>query len=101
MAGKHIVKRGPGFAPSHPGEILREDLLSTLKISKSSFADHIGIFRQTLYEILREERKLTADVTARLGRAFGNGAAFWLNLQSNHDAWHAERDPKVARIKKL
>jgi antitoxin HigA-1 len=44
---------------------------------------------------------VTADVAARLGRAFGNSAAFWLNLQSNHDAWHAERDPKVAKIKKL
>lgn len=32
---------------------------------------------------------------ARLGQAFGNGAVFWLNLQSQHDAWHAARKPEV------
>jgi antitoxin HigA-1 len=97
---EYIVKKGPAFAPSHPGAILRRSVLPALDIPKAKFADHIGISRQSLYQILREERTVTADVAARLGRALGNSAAFWLNL-SNHDAWHAERNPKVARIKRL
>jgi antitoxin HigA-1 len=101
MADEYAVTKGPGFAPSHPGEILREDILPALGMPKATLADHLGISRQSLYEILREKRKVTADVAARLARAFGNTAVFWLNLQSNHDAWHAERKPEIAGIKRL
>ena len=101
MAAEQRVERGPGFPPAHPGEILREDVLPALGIPKKRLADHLGISRQTLYAVLREERPVTADVAARLGRAFGNSAAFWLNLQSRHDAWHADRNPEIAKITKL
>ncbi len=93
-----IVESGPAFAPSHPGEILREDILPALGLAKTRLADHLGVSRQTLYAILNEERAVTADVAARLSRAFGNSAVFWLNLQSQHDAWHAARKPEVARV---
>lgn len=96
-----IVDDGPAFAPSHPGEILREDVLPDLEMPKSKLADHLGISRQTLYAILREDRSITADVAARLARAFGNSALFWLNLQTQHDAWHAARKPEVRKIKPL
>lgn len=101
MAIEMIVEGGPAFAPSHPGEILREDVLPALGIAKSRLADHLGISRQTLYAILNEERVVTADVAVRLARAFGNSAVFWLNLQSQHDAWYAARKRDVARIKRL
>jgi addiction module HigA family antidote len=58
---------------------------------KTELADHLGISRQTLYQILHETRAVTADVAAGLGRAFGNNPVFWLNLQ----ACRAEtRDPQ-------
>jgi antitoxin HigA-1 len=101
MATEMKVEGGPALAPAHPGEILREDILPALEMAKSRLADHLGISRQTLYAILSEERAVTADVAARLGRAFGNSAVFWLNLQSHHDAWHAARKPEVAKIKPL
>lgn len=96
-----IVARGPAFEPAHPGELLREDILPALGMAKSRLADHLKISRQTLYAILNEERAVTADVAARLGQAFGNSALFWLNLQSQHDVWHAARKPGVAKIKPL
>ncbi len=101
MATEAIVKGGPAFAPSHPGEILREDVLPALGLAKAKLAEHLGISRQTLYAILNEERAMTADVAARLARALGNSAAFWLNLPSQHDAWHAVRKPEIAKIKPL
>jgi addiction module HigA family antidote len=101
MATEMKVAGGPAFAPSHPGEILREDILPALGMAKSRLADHLGISRQTLYSILSEDRSITADVAARLGRAFGNSAVFWLNLQCQYDAWHAVRKPEVAKIKPL
>jgi addiction module HigA family antidote len=101
MATEAIVKSGPAFAPSHPGEILREDVLPALGLAKAKLAVHLGISRQTLYAILNEERAVTADVAARLARAFGNSAGLWLNMQSQHDAWHAARKPEIAKIKPL
>ena len=101
MAIEMVAKDGPAFAPSHPGAILRDEILPALGIAKARLADHLGISRQTLYAILNEERAVTADVGARLARAFGNSAAFWLNMQSQHDAWHAARRPEIAKIKPL
>lgn len=101
MATEVIVKSGSAFAPAHPGEILREEVLPALGVPKTRLADHLGISRQTLYAILAEERALSADVAARLAKALGNSAAFWLNLQSQHDAWYAARSPEVAKIKPL
>ncbi len=101
MATEAIVKSPPAFPPSHPGGILREDVLPALGLAKARLADHLGISRQTLYAILNEERGVTADVAARLSRALGTSTAFWLNMQSQHDAWHAARRPEIARIKPL
>jgi antitoxin HigA-1 len=101
MATEMKVEGDPAFAPSHPGEVLREDILPALGMAKSRLADHLGISRQTLYSILSEDRAITADVAARLGQAFGNSAVFWLNLQNQHDAWHAARKPDIAKIKPI
>ena len=91
----------PAFEPSHPGEILREDVLADLDMPRAKLAAHLGVSRQTLYDIINAKRAVTADIAARLGRAFGNSPLFWLNLQSQYDAWHAERSPAVARVKPL
>jgi plasmid maintenance system antidote protein VapI len=37
-------------------------------------------------------------VAARLGKAFGDGAAVWLRMQAAYDAWHAERAVDVSHI---
>ena len=91
----------PGWRPSHPGAILREDILPALDMPMAAFAAHIGISRQSLYDIIGERRSVTADVAARLGRAFGNSTMFWLNLQAAHDAWQAERQPAIKKIERL
>lgn len=57
--------------------------------------------RQTLYALINEEHAVTADMAVRLGRACGNSALFWLNLQSQYDAWHAERNKALKKIKRL
>ena len=101
MATEERVTKGPAFQPAHPGAVLRNSVLPALHISKSALADHLGVSRQTLYEILNERRVVTADVAARLARAFGNSTQFWLNLQANHDAWAAERTKGVLAVRKL
>ena len=77
------------WIPTHPGEMLREDVIPALNRSKSEIARLLGLSRETLYKILREEQPVTRDLAARLGKLCGNGPAIWLRLQAEHDAWYA------------
>lgn len=83
--------RRPNRAPTHPGEILREDVLPALEVSITQAAQDLGVTRQTLHRVLRCETSVTPGMAVRLGKYCGNGAAFWLRLQEAHDLWHAER----------
>ena len=77
--------------PVHPGEILADEL-EALDLSARRFADHIGVPPNAVTEILNGDRRVTAEMALRLGKAFSTGERYWMNLQSNYDA-------KVAREK--
>jgi addiction module HigA family antidote len=91
----------PVMAPAHPGRVLKEDVLPGIRMTKRAFAKHLGISRQTLFELIGERRALTVDMAGRLGKALGTGSKFWLNLQAGHDAWHVDRSPAVAGITRI
>lgn len=74
-----------GLPPVHPGEILREDIIPALKISKAEVARLINVSRQTLYDVLNEKQGVTPALALKLGRLFGNSPQFWLNLQQAYD----------------
>jgi addiction module HigA family antidote len=46
--------------PTHPGAILREDILPALGISQSALAAYLGVSRLTVSEILLEKRLISA-----------------------------------------
>ena len=96
-----MVERHPSVDPVHPGEILREDVLPALAISKTAVAETLGISRQTLYDILNEKQPVTAEMAVRFGKLFGNGAGFWVNLQRIYDLALAERAVDVSGIPTL
>ena len=85
-----------GFKPPHPGEYIREDLLPALNMNASSLAKHLEVSRQTVSNILCEKRSISTDMAIRLGKAFKNGARFWLALQMQHDLWIEERNSDVS-----
>lgn len=76
--------------PTHPGAILREDVLPALNVSVSAAARELGVTRQTLHRILSEQTSITPEMAVRLGKYCGNGAGLWLRLQIEHDLWQAE-----------
>ena len=96
-----MTTRHPSIIPAHPGEILREDVLPALAMSKTAIAGALGISRQTLYDILNEKQPVTAEMAVRFGKLFGNGAGFWVNLQRAHDLAVAERTVDVFGIPTL
>ena len=93
-----MTRRHASIDPVHPGEILREDILPALRMSKAAVAEALGISRQTLYDILNEKQPVTAEMAVRFGKAFGNGARFWVNLQRSHDLAIAERRVDASAI---
>ncbi|HYK64906.1 MAG TPA: HigA family addiction module antitoxin [Patescibacteria group bacterium] len=78
--------------PTHPGAILREDVLPALGLSVSEAARQLGVTRQTLHRIMAEKVSITPAMAARLGRFCGNGPGLWLRMQQAHDLWRAERE---------
>lgn len=77
--------------PTHPGAILREDVLPDLQMTVTEAAGRLGISRQTLHKILAERSPVTAEMALRLGKFCGNGPGLWLRLQQQVDLWDAER----------
>jgi addiction module HigA family antidote len=78
--------------PTHPGAVLREDVLPSLGLSVTDAARHLGVTRQTLHAILGERAGITPEMALRLGKLCGNGPALWLRMQQARDLWRAERD---------
>ncbi len=91
---EYRVKRPLKRAPTHPGEILREDVLPELELSVSEAARRLGVSRQQLHRILGCTHPITVEMALRIGRLAGNGPGLWLRMQQNHDLWHAERELK-------
>lgn len=89
---EYPAKRDPKRPPSHPGEILREDILPALDMSVAEAAKALRVSRQTLYRILSGKAGVSAEMALRLGKFCGNGPDLWLRLQEKFDLWHAERD---------
>jgi antitoxin HigA-1 len=73
------------IAPTHPGEILREEFLEPLGITPYRLAKDIGVPMTRISTILAGERAITAETALRLGRYFGMTAEFWLGLQEQRD----------------
>lgn len=70
--------------PIHPGEILAEEL-EQIGINAVELATRIHVPDNRIYQILHGDRSITADTALRLGKFFGTGAEFWLNLQKAYE----------------
>lgn len=83
--------RAKNRKPTHPGAILRKDVLPSLGISQTELADRLGVSRRTVSQILHEHRPLTADMAIRLAHFLGTTPESWLNMQQALDVWELER----------
>jgi len=69
----------------HPGEILLEEFLIPLDITAYRLSKEIGIPQTRISQIIKGERRITADTALRFSKFFGNSAKFWLGLQDDFD----------------
>lgn len=87
--------------PVTPGEILLEEFLKPMGLSKYRLAKEIGVPAQRIGEIVAGKRAITADTDLRLCRFFGLSNGYWLRAQVAHDTEVAERElrPALRRIR--
>jgi addiction module HigA family antidote len=84
--------------PVHPGEILIEEFLAPMGITRHKLAIDLGIPASRIDQIAKGKRSITADTAFRLSLYFGNSAEFWMNLQSSYDLkMERERLPEIKR----
>ena len=77
--------------PTHPGAILRDDVLPALELSVSEAARQLRVTRQTLHRVLAGMSGVSPEMAVRLGKFCGNGPGLWLRMQQTFDLWHAEK----------
>lgn len=82
---------GVPLAPVHPGRTLAAELTSR-GLSANALALKLRVPANRLSDIVRGQRGITAETALRLGRFFGTGGAFWINLQANYDLALAEQE---------
>ena len=89
--------RDPKRKPTHPGEVLREDVLPALNMTQAAFAKRLGVSRLSVSELLLEKRALSADMAVRVGKLTNTTPESWLRMQEALDLWALVRDPKRYR----
>lgn len=89
--------------PIHPGEVLWEDFMQPLGLSRYRVAKDIGVPTLRISQIVRGKRAITADTALRLARYFGTSAILWTRLQARYDLEMAERviGERIAREVKV
>lgn len=78
-------------APTHPGEMLREEFLIPMGISQRQLADAIESSYQRVNEIVNGKRGITPGTALRLAKYFGMTPDFWMNLQLRWDLYHSQQ----------
>ena len=97
----YVAKRNPKRCLTHPGALLREDMIPATGKSVSAIAGLLGISRQHLSDIVKERKPVSPDVAVLLGKLFGDGAGVWTRMQAAYDTWQAEQEVDVSKIKTL
>lgn len=75
----------------HPGEILNEEFLAPLNITAYRLSKETFIPQTRISEIIKGNRRITADTALRFSKYFGNSAKFWLGLQDDFDIEEVRR----------
>jgi antitoxin HigA-1 len=81
--------------PTHPGEILLEEVIKPLGLTITEAARDLGVSRKTLSEIIHGKCRLTPETAVRIGLATDTSPESWLNMQTKLDLWEATNSKSV------
>lgn len=86
--------------PTHPGAILREDVLPALKMTQTEFAKLIDVSRLSVSDLLHERRVLSPEMAVRIATLLRTKPESWLRMQEALSLWEVGKDPKRLRAVK-
>ena len=86
--------RSAARPPTHPGAVLREDVLPALKMTRTEFARLLGVSRLTVSELLHERRALSPEMAVRIAKLLRTTPHIWLRMQAACDLWQVVRHPE-------
>lgn len=89
-----MVRIPTNRAPTHPGEMLRDEFLLPMNISQRDLADAIHVPYQRINELVNQKRGITPSTALRLAKFFNMSADFWLSLQVRWDLFKAQAAEK-------
>jgi antitoxin HigA-1 len=86
--------------PPHPGEVLRDEVISELGLTVTEAARRLAMSRVALSRVLGGKAAISSDLAVRLERAGVSTARAWLAMQASHDLWRAQQrqQPAVQRL---
>jgi addiction module HigA family antidote len=87
--------RNPTRRPTHPGAIIREDVLPALGITQAEFAERLGVSRLSVSDLLHEKRALSPEMALRLAKLLDTTPESWLNMQTALSIWEARQLPDI------
>jgi len=93
--------RSANRRPTHPGELLREDVFPTLGMTQEQLAVLLGVSRLTVNELLQEKRALSPEMAMRLSKLLDTSPESWLAMQTAVDLWEARQLPELDSVKPL
>ena len=88
------------LANVHPGEILNDEFLEPFEITAYRLSKDLKIPQTRISEILKGNRRITADTALRLSKYFGNSAKFWLGIQNDYDI-EEEKESKQVELNEI
>ncbi|NQT09976.1 MAG: HigA family addiction module antidote protein [Desulfobacteraceae bacterium] len=83
--------------PTHPGEILREDVIIPLGLTVTEAAKRLGVTRKTLSALINCKASLSPEMAVRVGKATKTSPESWLYMQAKLDLWLVEQKPREVK----
>ena len=75
--------------PTHPGEVLLEDVIRPLGLTVTEAAKNLGVSRKTLSELVNQRAALSPEMALRIAKATNTSPESWLNMQTKLNLWNA------------
>jgi addiction module HigA family antidote len=91
------MEKKSGLPPVHPGEILKQDSLTSASLSVTAAAKALGVSRQMLHDILSKRKPLSAIMCLKVARLLGGSPEVWMRLQAAYDLKMAEQNKTVMK----
>ena len=85
--------------PAHPGEILKELVITPLELTITDASEHLNVSRKTLSKVLNGRGAITPEMALRLELVFKKPSAdHWLRLQNAYDLWQSRQNKSALHV---